>query len=111
MKSKKSQEGYLLIDHRNSPGLPIGFGNIPGLPNLPIQAQGGKIIELGIATCSHCNTEIILNPDRVRPRGHCVKCHHYICDKPGCNVECVPLKKIADEVMESNARNLNIGEI
>lgn len=110
MRQKSYQEGVMLIDHTNSPGLPDNLISIPGLPRR-ISAPAGKKIELKIATCSHCNIGIILNPDRVRPRGHCVKCHHYICDKPGCNVECVPLVKVLEDIMESNARNLNIGEI
>lgn len=106
MKSKKSQEGYMLIDNRNCEEF---ISRIPGLPVLII--PGGKILEMAIATCSHCQVEIILNPNRVRPRGHCAKCHHYICDKPGCNVECTPINKIFDTIMEDSARNLNIREI
>jgi hypothetical protein len=110
MKLKRNGSGYLIIDHRASPGLPNGLGIIPGVetPKFP---SAGKVFEVSIVQCAHaCGSEIILNPDRVRPRNHCAKCDAYYCDKPGCR-ECVPIQKIVDEIMESASRNLNIGEI
>lgn len=68
--SKRSREGYLLIDNRVS---------------------GGELQELPTITCAHCNVVVVLNMQRTRPRGHCWKCAAYVCDKPGCNTECNPI--------------------
>lgn len=108
MKYMSYQKGEMYLDNRNCPDLIL-----PGIPGLggPRIIKGGTILEIAIATCSHCHFEIVLNPNRVRPRGYCAKCHHYICDKPGCSVECIPMDKILDDIMEDSARNLNIGEI
>ena len=50
--------------------------------------------ELPTLTCNHCNNVIVLNPERVRARGWCEKCDQYICDAPGCNVECFPASEM-----------------
>lgn len=78
MKSKRSQEGYLLIDNS--------------------AAGVGPKFETPTITCSHCHCIVVLNPLRTRPRGHCRKCDHYVCDKPGCNIECNPFNKLLDEL-------------
>lgn len=64
MKSKRSHEGYLLIDNRCA-------------------GEGYK--ELPTLTCSHCSVIMVVNPLRTRERGYCRKCDHYICD--ACNAE------------------------
>jgi hypothetical protein len=81
MFSKRSLEGYFMRDHR---------------------AAGGALVETGIVTCSHCQTGVIVNPDRTRIRAYCRKCDHYICD--GCEAiriasggECKTFKQIMDE--------------
>lgn len=114
MRSKKRHEGYMLIDHRASPGLQPGQGRIPGLPE-PLVVPGGKFVEMAIVMCNHCQMEIMLNPKRTRARGYCPGCDHYICDRcdgvRAAGQSCVPIKKIFDDIMEEDARNLNIGEI
>ena len=108
----KYQEGYMLIQGGYTE-LPEGFGKIPGLPDMPVP-KPGKILERAILNCSHCGRELILNPERVRPRGHCAKCHHYICDVcDGSKIMtgCVSIQRTIDDLQESYARNLNIGEI
>lgn len=86
MLSKRSQEGYLMIDHRAGDGL----GSMRGL------------FETAIATCSHCQRGVVRNPGRFRERAWCPKCDHYICDE--CEVvrvasggECKTFKQIMDE--------------
>jgi hypothetical protein len=66
MKSKRSQEGYLLVNHKDSPG---GFGS-----------PGGVMVELPTFTCSHCQRIVMMNIQRTRDRGYCPKCDHYLCD-------------------------------
>jgi hypothetical protein len=112
MKTKKSHEGYMLVDHRFSPGLPEGFF-LPGIPDSHITAPPGRMLELGIYTCRHCQKEIIKNPQRTRPRGYCASCDHYICDFcEGLRIHfgCTSIEKKIDQVQEETARNLNIKE-
>lgn len=96
MKTKRSQEGYLLIDNRASPGITQDFIQQSGM-EVPF-APEGSTYESATITCSHCNVIVILRPDRTRPRGYCAKCDHYVCDKPSCSVECIPLSKVLDDL-------------
>lgn len=41
-------------------------------------------------TCAHCNTVVLLNPNRRRERARCRRCNSYVCDRPGCRAECNP---------------------
>jgi hypothetical protein len=63
--SQRSYEGYLLIDHRASPGT-------PSVPE-------GQVFESALHVCHHCQRNVILNPDRSVPLGRCPKCARYIC--------------------------------
>jgi hypothetical protein len=72
--------GYLVIDHRASPGMTAEEARLIGFN--PNEVKEGCILERSTLTCSHCGTAVIKNPDRVRPRENCSKCNHYICD--GC---------------------------
>ena len=78
MKHSLSQgSGYLTIDHRNSPGLsPEDIAHVPGA----VLVGAGKHFETDIQMCTHCQRGVLLRPDRVRARGYCPKCDHYICD-------------------------------
>jgi hypothetical protein len=66
---KRDLEGYVEIDHRESPGL-----DQPG-------RRKGQIFKSATMMCYKCQTQIILNPDRSRSRGYCRKCDHDICDR------------------------------
>lgn len=85
MFSKRSLEGYLLIDHR---------------------CPGGGVFESATVTCCHCSTIVVLNPDRLRPRNHCRKCDAYVCDKPECSFACVPMAKVLDQAQELAGRGV-----
>lgn len=91
MRSKKRHEGYLLIDHRNSPGI----GDMKG------------IFEAATYTCKHCQVVVVINPLRTRAREYCPKCDHYICDKCGAIMartgECVTFEQIIEETQEAAA--------
>jgi hypothetical protein len=63
--SKRSLEGYLLVDHRGTVGVDGGRG---------------ALFESPTVTCSHCQRQVVLNPSRTRDRGYCPKCDHYVCD-------------------------------
>jgi hypothetical protein len=89
MPSQTTHEGYLLIDHKSSPGT----ASIPE----------GRIFESATTTCNHCQRIIVLNPDRKRPRHYCPGCDKYICDE--CEFKrvqgqgCLPFEKFADEYL------------
>ena len=69
MNRVRGGRGYLLIDNTVS---------------------GGAKVEMPTLTCCHCNTVVVLNSARVRPRNYCRKCNAYLCDSKICNEECNP---------------------
>ena len=104
--SIRSTEGLLLIDHSASPGLPADFYHKIGLPGGVATGEGSKA-ELPTMTCCHCNTIVIMRPDRVRPRNHCRKCNQYVCDNPACNAECHPFTERLDKMEKRILREQN----
>lgn len=75
------REGYLLVDHQASPGLPEDVARAAGYD--PAYVREGKRYEVGTLTCAHCKTTVVPNPFRTREREFCFKCMHYICDVCG----------------------------
>ncbi len=72
-----NNEGYVVIDHRASPGLSLELAQKLGMP------AGSTFYEAATLHCHHCGGHVRLNPDRVRARTTCAKCGNgYICD--GC---------------------------
>lgn len=99
--SNKSLEGYLLIDHRASPGVQ-GHAD-PATSDLQF-VPGGGLFESATITCSHCQRVVVLNPQRTRERGYCAKCDHYICDAPACHVDCRPFNAFLDTLQRDAFR-------
>jgi hypothetical protein len=109
--SNRSQEGHLLIDHRNSPGITEA-----DLLLLPESARHRffptkGLFECPTIRCCHCGTMFLVNPDRTRQRGHCQKCDHYICDSPVCHANCTPFMQQVEVLHEQAARLLNVKEL
>lgn len=109
MPSLKQHAGYLVIDHRESPGLTQA--DVAHLPDaIPVGA--GELLERDIKMCSHCQRQVVLEPLRVRARGYCPKCDHYICD--GCEAirvktgACVPMAKVVDQAQEQLEKSLTV---
>ena len=105
MSSLKSHEGYMLIDHRNSPGVPDNLMVADGL----ISGSGKGLFESATFTCSHCEAVVIMNPDRSRSRGYCPKCNHYVCDaceqrRVASGYECKPFKAMVEELLNEAAK-------
>lgn len=107
MKSLRSHEGYMLIDNRNAPvddATMVAMGYAPG--------AGRGLYESATYTCSHCNYVVVIEPKRTRERGYCRKCDQRICD--ACTAilaktfECLPMKKLADDVLEAAALGANV---
>jgi hypothetical protein len=100
--NERSREGYLLVDHRASPGFTPQQVRDAGIDADPRLLGEGKTFEAPTVTCSHCMTSFVINPDRKRERTRCYQCFHYICDN--CAVAykvdgiCRSGKRLADEV-------------
>lgn len=94
MQTKRSHEGYLLIDNRNSPGVTKEFVRSTGR-HAPVVGEGA-VLEANTITCAHCQRGVILNPQRSHRREWCSYCDHYLCDNCGL------IKKI-----DGKCRNLN----
>lgn len=104
--SKRDREGYLLIDHRDSPGFTDAESIAAGRGLMPVGR--GSRLEAPTMSCSHCQRIVVMNPDRVRARAYCPKCDHYVCD--WCEAErvrtgvCKPFKQVIDEFINAAAK-------
>lgn len=81
MRSKRSNAGELVIDHRCSPGITPEFAAANGLSGPVVGA--GKTYETGLKNCRHCGNDVLLHPMRQREREWCMRCDAYICDNCG----------------------------
>lgn len=107
------KEGYLLIDHRASPGISEDVALQLGMD--PKQCGEGKMLEAATLTCSHCKSTLMKNPYRIRERNFCIKCSgHYICD--GCHAEAqlpnyshLPFEKFADITRSLGEKGIVLG--
>jgi hypothetical protein len=105
-----TREGYLLVDHRASPGLPEEVARQVGYD--PRFCQEGKLFEAASLTCSHCKGVVVKNPLRTRERHTCMRCGgHYICD--GCAFEATlpdyvhtPFDKVIDDTLRTAANGI-----
>ncbi len=108
-----TKEGYLIVDHRASPGLPEDVARASGYD--PKLAGEGKVFEAASLTCAHCKVAVIKNPLRQRERFTCPKCsHHYICDlcaaqtrQPDYNH--TPYEKIVDVGLDLASKGETLG--
>ena len=50
------------------------------LVGVPMDYAHRSVVEMDTLHCRHCGGVVIKNPDRVRPRGHCMKCQWFVCD-------------------------------
>ena len=100
MASLRRHEGYVMIDHRASPGL-----DEPGLGE-------GSLFEAAVITCSHCQRSMYRNPLRTREREYCAGCDHYICDRCGLvkkiTGQCQDIRRVFDRLQ--NEAVLLIGQ-
>lgn len=104
MTSLRSHEGYFMLDHSQTQGLPDEVAVQVGLP--PGAGQG--LFEAPTYTCSHCHAVVVLNPKRNRERAYCRGCDHMICDKCGViraqTGRCRTMKQVIDEMMSEAER-------
>ncbi len=110
-RSKRSDEGLLIIDNRNSPGVPDQW--MPNAKEMPT-GSGQGLFEVPTYSCGHCPQVVVMNPLRRRPRGYCRKCDSYICDR--CNGilaatrECKPYEQVLDELQEKGLKEQDHGD-
>ena len=88
MRSKRDQQGELLIDHTFSPGITPEWAAAHGATGPVVGA--GKKYESGLINCKHCGSDVLLHPQRMREREWCWTCDAYICDNCGL------LRKLGD---------------
>lgn len=107
MKTKRSNEGVILIDHRNSPGLSEEFMRANKLDGPAVPA--GHTLESALVECHSCQRDIVLNPLRTRERAWCRKHDAYLCDE--CNArraasggECIPAKQKIEALFKRISR-------
>jgi hypothetical protein len=109
MSSKRRHEGYLMVDQRESPGVPFNPAMVGKPDAMPVGS--GQTLESATITCSHCQVVVVLNPLRTRPRGYCQKCDRYVCDHPVCNTDCRPFEAVIEQAQERALRTLALGQI
>lgn len=112
MSSLKRTEGYLLIDHRASPGVPEDIARKNGFD--PKLMGEGKILETATIHCVHCKGTVVKNPMRIRDRGYCPKCDGYICDHCDAKRNAPEYvhasgEAVCDAIQESAQRGLTLG--
>jgi hypothetical protein len=76
--SKKSLDGYVMVDHRDSPG--VTWDDRVKMKNAALPVGKGVKFEGSTFTCSKCQRVVVKNPGRTRSRGYCRKCDHDVCD-------------------------------
>jgi hypothetical protein len=104
MHSKRSLEGYLIID--NSQGAPV-----PEHPTRQFVGAGRGRLEAPMITCSHCHAQVVVNPARTQERHYCRKCDHYLCDNCALIAkvnggDCTPMNKTLDLAQQRALKGL-----
>lgn len=91
MLTKRDREGYVSVDHRNSPGISEELAaEVSARAGIQIDAvPGGTHFQSPTMRCAHCPRIVVLRPDRSRARNYCAKCDFYICD------DCALLRKVS----------------
>lgn len=108
MSSKRSKEGYLMIDHRATEPVSDEVMMAHGLP----VGAGKGLFETPTYTCSHCQYVVVMNPLRTREREYCRGCDSYICD--GCGelkkngAPCKTYAQKIDEFLNSAEKQTNL---
>lgn len=102
----RNHEGYILLDHRNSPGVPDEISVNVGLP----AGAGRGVFEAPTFTCNHCQSVGVINPKRTNGVAfYCRGCEHLICES--CGEEkartgiCRTFEQRVDEFLTSLEKN------
>lgn len=105
--SERNLEGYLEIDHRESPGFSAEEAVSIGLRRIVDKVGKGQRAQIPTRLCAHCEKLVILNPARTRDRDKCPNCWGYICDACGVAMKagraCKPFAQWIDEWAAASA--------
>lgn len=99
-------EGYLMIDHSHSPGIPEELARRWAAQGTVVKA-GSTVLEAGSYTCAHCQFIVIKNKNRTRPREICRKCMAIVCDRASCVLECQPFEVLIERVTAGKALHVD----
>jgi hypothetical protein len=103
MFSKRELEGYLEVNHRNSPGITPEQAAATGFVCMPVGA--GQTLKAPTYNCCGCQALIIVNPMR---REWCSQCDRYLCDRCALARKLTgfhkPYKKFLDEIIERSLK-------
>lgn len=101
MFSKRELEGYLRVDHRESPGL-----------DMPLVGRN-TLFEAPTFSCPYCQRIVVINPKRNRERAYCRSLDRLICDfcatDRASGKTLKPFKQVIDEFVTSTAKGLPYG--
>jgi hypothetical protein len=103
MPSKRAREAYIMIDHRNSPGISPEFLRANNLDGPAVGA--GVTFESAMAVCHCCGADVVLNPNRSRDRAWCMKHDAYLCDlcdaARSAGQDCTPYEQKLTAIFDS----------
>lgn len=89
----------------------LGYYMVDNRAPLP----GSQVFEADTYTCTHCQTVVIMNPERKRERYKCRGCDHHICDPcaalRAAGAPCKTFRQFADEVMTTAAAAEALGHL
>ena len=98
VKSQRSREGTLIIDHRAGDPGPSMAG--------PFTRKG--LYESATVTCHGCHAIVVLRPNRSRERYWCWKHDKYLCDTCAIRAKvhgCKPLNQVLDDLQTKAVRD------
>ena len=105
MFSKREAEGYLLVDHTDSPGI---SAEQAASVRSHLVVPGGTKLETATYNCTNCERMIVLNPLRTRERFYCQKCDGYHCDDCALITKvtgiCKTMKQVVEEFLARMAK-------
>ena len=103
MFSKREAESYLLVDHRQSPGVSTEEAAATGFTCMPVGR--GRMYESASCQCTNCERLIVINPLRTSERFYCQKCDGYHCDQCALNTKisgvCKPFKQLIEDLRDA----------
>ena len=102
IKSLRSHEGYLMMDHTQGQSIPDELIVKTGLPI----GSGKGLFECATFTCKHCGRVGTINPNRSNGVAcYCRGCDHLICDPCGAEKartgKCITFEQKIDEFLTS----------
>lgn len=103
MFSKRELEGYLEINHIDSPGISAEEAAKAG--NATLAVPGGMKFQRATINCACCQVLVVLEPTRTRGRGYCPSADRYVCDLcESARVQrgtcCGTFNKLIDNIIE-----------